>query len=154
MKLKNLFIVLSLALVFTACKPNDAKIEKAITEKLASTTEMSGLTVSVKDGVATITGECSDDACKVNCENAIRGMKGVKSIVNNVTVPAPVIINPDEALISSTTDLLSAYEGVESSVTDGVITLTGEISKDKLAELMQAIMALKPKKVENKLTIK
>lgn len=154
MKTKILLMMMSLAVVFTACKPKDADIQKSITEHIANNPDMSGVTVSVKDGVATLTGECKDEACKVNCENAVKGMKGVKSVVNNCTVPAPVIINPDEALISASTELLSAYEGVESSVTDGVITLTGEITKDKLAGLMQAIMALKPKKVENKLTIK
>jgi len=154
MKLKMMMILLSLGVVFTSCKPKDADIQKAITEKIAASPEMAGLTVSVTEGVATITGECKDDACKVNCESLVKGMKGVKSVVNNTTVPAPVVINNDDALITDMLNVTAAFEGVESNVSNGVVTLTGEIAKDKLAELMQAVMAVKPKSVENKLTIK
>ena len=37
---------------------------------------------------------------------------------------------------------------------DGVITLTGEIKKDELKKLMPLLQSLKPKKVDNKATIK
>jgi hypothetical protein len=39
-------------------------------------------------------------------------------------------------------------------VADGVITLTGEISKASLPKLMMSLNALQPRKIDNKLTIK
>lgn len=154
MKLKMMMILLSLGVVFTACKPKDADIQKAITEKIASTPEMADLTATVSEGVVTLTGQCKDDVTKTNCESIVSSIKGVKSVVNNCTVPAPVVINNDEALINDMQGVISSFEGVQSNVSNGVVTLTGEIAKDKLASLMQAVMALKPKSVENKLTIK
>jgi ABC-type transporter Mla MlaB component len=43
---------------------------------------------------------------------------------------------------------------VNASVDNGVVTLTGEISRDRLPRLMQAVNSLHPKKVNNKLTVK
>ncbi len=137
-----------------ACKPKDADIQKAITEKIMSTPEMQGMTVSVVDGVATISGQCKDDACKANCESIVKGIKGVKSVVNNCTLPAPVIINPDDTLTTAVNGVLTNFAGVSAAVLDGVVTLTGEIKKDQLTNLIQAVQELQPKKVENKLTIK
>ena len=154
MKLKFILILLSVGVVFASCKPKDADIQKAITEQITSNESMSGLSVSVSEGVATVTGECADDACKTSCENAIKGMKGVKSVVNNITVPAPVVINNDDAIMADVNNVVVNYEGVDATVLDGVITLTGEITKDKLMELMPAVQALNPKKVVNQITVK
>ena len=153
-KLKSLVLMLALSLVLFSCSPKDADIQKAITEKMASTPEMSGMTTSVTEGVVTISGQCKDEACKASCENIIKGVKGVKSVVNNCTIPAPVVINPDETLIMAVQTTLKNYPGVTSNVSQGVVTLTGEIKKDNLMPLMQSIQALNPKKVENKLIIK
>lgn len=153
-KLKSLLIVLTLSLMFFSCSPKDADIQKAITEKMATTPEMSGITATVSEGVVTLSGQCKDEACKASCETIIKGVKGVKSIVNNCSIPAPVVINPDETLILAVQTAIKNYEGVTSNVSQGVVTLTGEIKKDNLMPLMQSIQALHPKKVENKLIIK
>ncbi|HSN48252.1 MAG TPA: BON domain-containing protein [Flavobacterium sp.] len=153
-KLKSLVLMLALSLVLFSCSPKDADIQKAITEKMAATPEMSGMTTTVTDGVVTISGQCKDEACKASCENIIKGVKGVKSVVNNCTIPAPVVINPDETLIMDVQTAIKNYPGVTSNVSQGVVTLTGEIKKDNLMPLMQSIQALNPKKVENKLIIK
>lgn len=61
-----------------------------------------GVSVSVKDGVATISGEVADEATKMAVETAAKGIKGVKSITNSLTIPppppppTPVVINPDD----------------------------------------------------------
>ena len=91
-KLKSLLIVLTLSLMFFSCSPKDADIQKAITEKMATTPEMSGITATVSEGVVTLSGQCKDEACKASCETIIKGVKGVKSIVNNCSIPAPVVI--------------------------------------------------------------
>jgi hypothetical protein len=46
------------------------------------------------------------------------------------------------------------YPGVSATIQDGVVTLTGEIKRADLQKLMKSLNTLKPKKIENKLTIK
>ena len=147
---------------FISCKPKDEAIKTAIEEKLKTTAMMTGSTVEVMYGVATIGGECKDNECKAACEKDVAAIKGVKSVINNciVALPPPrpitepVAIAADNPLEMAVSDAIKDFPTVTASVTDGVITLTGEIKKDGLKKLMPALQALKPKKVDNKLTVK
>lgn len=158
MKIKSVLLGLSLAVAFVACKPKDADIEKDIAAKIGG---LPGVEVTVQDGVATITGTCKDDAFKQNAESIVKGVKGVKSVVNNCEIPAPepvvtapVEINSDAVLTTSVNEVVKTYSGVTAAVKDGVVTLTGEIKRSQLQSLIKSVQELKPKKVENKLTIK
>jgi hypothetical protein len=147
-------VAISATVAFSSCKPKDADIQKSIEEKIAATASMAGTKVEVKDGVATISGQCKDADCKANCEKMIGEIKGVKSVVNNCTLPAPIVVANADPLMKGVTDALKDLATVKSDVKDGVITLTGEITKDKLMKLMPILQSLKPKKIENKLTVK
>ena len=68
--------------------------------------------------------------------------------------PAPVVITPDASLRTSVDNVLAAYSGVSADIKDGVVTLRGSIRQDELSGLIQKIQELRPKKVENQLTIK
>lgn len=68
--------------------------------------------------------------------------------------PAPVVIAPDTALQAGVRDATKDYPGVKADVNNGEITLTGEIKRSKLADLMMSLNSLKPKKINNQLTIK
>lgn len=155
---KKIFaILLLLSVVMVSCKPKDADIKTAVEKAVAALPDASGVTIEVKDGVATITGQFKDEAAKAAAEAAAKAVKGVKSVVNNGTVtppPAPVTISADDALTKGVTDAVKDFTTVKADVKDGVITLTGEIKKPELPKLMQSLNALKPKKVENKLTVK
>jgi len=150
-------------LLFTACKskPKDSDLEKAATEKVKAITGAGSVVVAVQDGVATLTGESMDNTAKMACEDAVKAIPGVKQVVNNVTVapppapaPEPVVISPDETLKNAVNDVLKSYNTVKADVKDGVVTLTGEIKKAELTTLMPLLHALKPKKIDNKLTVK
>lgn len=54
----------------------------------------------------------------------------------------------------SVSKVVKAYDGVSATVVGGVVTLSGEIKRDQLQSLIQRVQELKPKKVDNKLTIK
>ncbi|MDP5202455.1 BON domain-containing protein [Flavobacterium sp. DG2-3] len=158
MKTKSILLGVCLSLALVACKPNDGQIQKEITSKLSA---FPGVEVTVTKGVATVSGTCKDDAFKQSVESMVKGIKGVKSVVNNCEIPAPepvvestVTINPDAVLTTSITEVVKAYSGVSATVKDGVVTLTGEIKKTQLPNLIKSVQELKPKKVENKLTIK
>lgn len=147
-----------LVLVFAACKPSDEKIAEAAKDKIGAIA--SSINVSVADGIATLSGEVKDDATKAAAEAALQGIKGLKSVVNNLTVPPPppppVVINPDDVLRKGIDSVFAAksIKGVTATVADGVVTLTGNAKKADLTKIMQAAMELKPKKVLNQMTLK
>jgi osmotically-inducible protein OsmY len=66
---------------------------------------------------------------------------------------APVEISTDDSLTTGVRDATKDYPGVNALVSNGEVTLTGTIKRDRLQNLMQSIHALHPKKVNNNLTI-
>ncbi|MBB1284208.1 hypothetical protein HRH25_07480 [Flavisolibacter sp. BT320] len=64
---------------------------------------------------------------------------------------APVEISGDAELRRGVEDATKDYPGVEATVQDGVITLSGTIEKDRYLNLKQALDALRPKQVVNNL---
>ena len=151
----SLSAVIALSLAFTSCKPKDADVQKAVQEK-----EATGVSVSVAEGVVTLNGLVADDAAKAKAEEIAKAENGVKSVVNNLTLPvaAPVTIAPtvtaDDPLMAAVRDAVKDQPTVAATVADGVISLTGTIKKEKLSKLMMTLSSLKPKKIDNKLTVK
>ena len=167
MKLTKLLMAIAImtTVSLVSCSPKDADIQAAIETKIKAMPDMvKGATVEVKDGIATLTGECKDEMCKAECEKAAKEVKGVKSIVSNFTIaappapavaPAPVVITADDPLTQAVADATKDYPGVTASVKDGVVSVTGEITKDKWKKLKMALDGLHPKKVDGTgLTIK
>lgn len=161
MKVTRVLAVMMVALTlgFVSCKPKDADIKTAVEQAVAALPDAAGATIEVKDGVATISGIFKDETARIAAETAAKAVKGVKSVVNNGTVAAPVVVAPvevsaDAALISAVADAVKDFGTVKADVKDGIITLTGEIQKTNLPKLMMSLNALKPKKVDNKLTVK
>ena len=119
---------------------------------------MAGATATVADGVATLTGEVSDATAQAQAETLAKDIKGVKSVVNNLTVtpppPPPPAVNPDAALTQGVTDATKDFPTVKAAVSNGEITLTGTIKRADLQKLMQTLNTLNPSKINNQLTIK
>ncbi len=152
-------VFLSASVLFFGCKPKDSIVQANINEKFAATPECTGATASVTDGVATLTGEVKDDACKNMAATAAEGVKGVKSVVNNLTTtppppPAVPTVSPDSALSQGVADATKDFPTVKAAVNNGVIILTGSIKRSDLKTLMQSLNSLKPGKIDNQLTIK
>ena len=138
----------------TSCKQkmSDADIKANVETALRADPMSAGTMVAVNDGVATITGQCKDDMCKASCEKTVAGVKGVKSVINNCMVMPPMapppVITADDPLTKSVNDALTAFPGVTATVTDGTVTLMGQVAKADRQKLMMAVQALKPKKVD------
>ena len=161
MKMTKTFIAifLSASVLFFSCKPKDSVVQANINEKFSATPECTAATATVADGVATLTGEVKDDACKNMAATTAEGIKGVKSVVNNLTTtppppPPPPAVNPDSALTQGVTDATKDFPTVKASVDNGQITLTGSIKRADLKTLMQSLNSLHPSKIINQLTIK
>ena len=162
-KFANYLLFLGTTLLFSmtipGCKSKvkDSDVRTSAETSLRSNPDLSGVNVEIKDGVATLSGQVKDNASREAAESTVKGVKGVKSVNNNISVmpaPAPVEITADDPLKSGVTDAIKDHPGVTADVNDGVITLTGQINKTDLSRLMQKLNALKPKRIENKLTIK
>lgn len=70
------------------------------------------------------------------------------------TTTAPVEVSTDDELRRGVADATKDYPGVNATVENGVITLTGSIEKDRYINLKQSLDALRPKQVVNNLNYK
>lgn len=166
MKMTKLLMAIAIVTTvsFVSCKPKDADIQAAVEAKLKTMPEMvKDATVEVKDGVATLSGECVDGMCKAACEKAAAEVKGVKSVVNNFTIPAPPPPPPapaslttvlDEATQQKVKDGLKDIKGVTVEFAGEKAVLTGEVSKADRMKIMQMLASAKVKSDVSKLADK
>jgi len=156
-------LAILLTLGFAGCKPKDADIKANVETALKANPDASNVTVSVNEGVATISGEVKDDATKAAVEAATKGAKGVKSVVNNTTVPAPVVVVPepasvttalDEATQQKVKDGLKDIKGVTVTFSADKALLEGEVTAANRMKIMQILAAAKVKSDVSKLTDK
>lgn len=72
----------------TSKYPDDSAIQAAVDKKLKDDPIFSalGILASVADGKVTLTGIVKSDALKAQVERAVRNIKGVKSVDNQITI--------------------------------------------------------------------
>jgi hyperosmotically inducible protein len=152
MSLKKIMGCLTAAsiLFFVSCQPEDTDINVSVTENIRSAAP--GVSADVKDGVVTLTGQVNDESSRMAAEDAAKKTKGVKSVVNNITVatapPPTVTVSPTDSLQRGVNDAIKDFPGVTATVNaDGEIVVTGEISSDKWKRLKMSLDGLNPKKV-------
>lgn len=150
-------LIFALGIGATSCKQvKDADLQTAAQELLIANPDLAGVTVSVTDKVATLTGTVPEDAAKALAETTVAGVKNVKSVVNQLEVvpPAPDYTELDAAINAALADALKDHGTVTAEVKDGIITLAGEIVEKDLPTLMQKLNALNPVQIVNNLTVK
>ena len=155
MSLLTLFMLIGVG--FVSCdNVKDTDLETKAIEALATNPDASDVDVMVVDKVATLSGSVADDATKGYVESTVQGVKGVKSVVNNIMVvpPAPDYTQMDNTLRTALPDALKDHPTVQAEVRDGVIYLTGEVKEKDLPMIMEKVSALNPQKVENNITVK
>lgn len=156
MKIKFITVLtLAVALFMSACGKSDADLQKAAADKLAAD-KVAGVTVAVKDGVATLTGEVADQTVKSKAEASVKSVEGIKSVTNNCTLkplPTPAPPSPDKMIEGTVNEGLKkkGITGVTVSVSNGEVTLSGTVDKAKVPEVMMTANEAKPKKVINNL---
>jgi len=158
-KILAIVAIVAFSFALPSCKgKSDAELKTAAEAAIQANPDLSGVTVDVADGVATLSGEVKDPAAQAAVETAVKGVKGIKSVTNQTSVappPPPVEISADDPLTTAVKDAIKDHPTVSATVADGVVTLTGEIAKADLKTLMQKVQATKPKKVESgSLTVK
>ena len=153
---RNLTIViLVLSGLIYSCKPDDSKILEAA--KASSSAIDPGVNVAVNNGVVTLTGEVKDQATQEALANSVKDAKGVKSVVNNTTVAsteAPEISADNLIRADIEANFLKmGIRGVNFTVANGVVTLSGQVTKADMVKVMQAANESNPRKVNNQLKI-
>lgn len=140
----------------TSCKPKDAELKTNV----SSAVKNDNVHVAVQDGVVTLSGEVKTPAAKAEAETEARGVAGVQTVNNEITIatppppPAPTVPDADQKLNNEVQAVIVPFPDVRASVKDGVVTLTGKISRPGLVLLMPKITGLLPKRIDNQLTIK
>lgn len=156
----SLFTVL--AFVIMSCSPSDEQVTESVQKTLSANADLSPVSASVEKGVVTLTGEVESDELRSQAESGLSGIKGVKSVVNSVTVkpkgPSPEELKKaaDDAILAKVNENFATnkVEGITVTVADSVVTLTGNVRRANLQNVMKAAMESGAAKVENKLTIK
>ncbi len=150
-------LTLAFALMLSACGgKSDADLQKAASDKLTAD-KITGVTVAVKDGVATLSGMVDDVTVKSRAEASVKSVEGIKSVTSTgVTMkplPTPPPVSPDKMLEGTINESLKkkGITGVTVTVANGEVTLTGTVDKAKVPEVMMAANEAKPSKVINNL---
>jgi hyperosmotically inducible protein len=152
-------LLVAIAMFAAACGKSDTDLTKAASDKLTAD-KVTGVTVVVKDGVASLSGEVADVTVKSKAEASVKGVEGIKSVTNGITlkaVPAPTPDGNDKMLEGTVNENLKKANltGVTATVSNGEVTLNGTVaSQADLAKAMQAASSTNPKKVNNNVTVK
>ncbi len=156
--MKKFLVVLSLAMALTmsACwGKSDADLMKAA--ETAVKAKAPGVTVAVKDGVVTLTGEVADAATKTAAEAAAK-VEGVKSVdVSKLTVkptPTPIPATASNADKTKIEDALkkAGFTTVTVDTTTTPATIRGTVAKGKMADVVKVAQEAAGKPVKNEVT--
>ena len=156
MKIKFVTILtIAIALFMSACGKSDADLQKAVQDKLAAD-KVSGVTVAVKDGVATLTGEVADVTVKSKAEASAKTVEGIKSVTNSLTTKPLPVATPaaaDPALTGKVNEDLkkAGCTGATATVVNGKVTVTGEVPAAKYGECVQVLMQSGATGIDNQL---
>jgi hyperosmotically inducible protein len=135
---------LAVAVMAAACGKKDADIQKSVQDKLTAD-GVTGVTATVKDGVATLSGEVKDVTVKSKAEASAKSVDGVKSVDSSklTTMPLPTPTPPiaDPALTGKVTEDLkkAGCTGANVSVQNGKVTITGTVPAAKYGECIQVV---------------
>ena len=152
-------LCLAAALTLSACwGKSDADLQKAA-DAAVKAKAPAGVTVAVKDGVVTVSGEVADAATKTAVETAAK-VDGAKSVDSSkLTVkptPTPTPAAATSADQKKIEDALKAkgFTDVKVDTTTTPATIRGTVPKGKLAEAVKVAQEAAGKPVKNEVTEK
>ncbi len=135
-------LMLAIAMMAAACGKSDAELTTAVNDKLKAD-GVTGVTATVKDGVATLTGEVADQTVKAKAEASAK-VEGIKSVTNSLTLKPLPVATPaaaDPALTAKINENLkkAGCTGANAAVVSGVVTVVGEVPAAKYRECVQIV---------------
>jgi osmotically-inducible protein OsmY len=157
---KSACFFLLLFCLIAACKEGNK--EKDITEAVQSTTSVidKNITVEVQEGVVTMKGEVADETTKTAAINAVKHIEGVKRIENHITVKAggskPIEMSAQDKRLKASIDstlALNKISGVDITVSNGEVTLSGQVTRSQEIAIMKIAGDAHPARLKNFLTV-
>ena len=147
--------VMAAALFFNACGASDTELKKAAIDKL-SADKFTGVTLDVKDGVATLAGDVADEAVKSEAEAFVKSVTGIKAVTNDLKIkppPTPVTLPADLALKGKLDDALrkAGCTGAAVEIKDGKATITGTVPDAKYGECLMVVSLSGGTDIDNQL---
>ncbi len=141
-KLITLFSIAVVAFA-AACGKSDSDLQTAVQQKMA-TDGITGVTVAVNDGVATLTGQVDDVTVRNRAEQSARSVEGITNVTNNLTtkpLPTPTPPPADPALKGKIEENLkkAGCTGLTVSTDGGRVTVSGTVPGAKYAECVQVV---------------
>ena len=142
---------------------SDVEIQRDVLEELKWDTRVEApeVGVEVDDGVVTLTGAVSSYAKKIAAQNAAHRVVGVLDVVNDLRVHVPLHTQRSDTEIAQAVrqalmwDVFVPEEHIRTTVTDGWVTLEGEV--ERLTQWEDAENAIRHlegvRGVNNRLTI-
>jgi osmotically-inducible protein OsmY len=125
----------------------DAEIKRSVNEELEwhPCIESKGIAVEVKDGIVTLKGSVASYAMQIAVRNVAHDVQGVLDVVDELQVKAASTIKSDQDLAlairqSLMWDVFVPDERIKTTVSDGWVTLEGEV--DRLFEREDAARAI------------
>lgn len=156
MKVKFLTVLsLAIVLMLGACGKKDADVQKAAQDKLAADNVV-GATVTVKDGVATLSGQVADITVKNKAEASVKAVEGVKSVNNTITLRPVAVATPAPAdpMLQGTIDQNLKKAGCTGATVEtiaGKVTIKGTVPSAKYAECVQVVSQSGAAGIDNQL---
>lgn len=127
---------------------------------LAAQTEIAKLfpqiNVNVKDGIATISGTFNSVEIADSIQKVIIDVKNIQTVVNKTSIETKKDIpagKEDHILLSHSSVILRSFPGVNASVKNEVIYLSGSIKIGDWLKLKPQLEALHPKQIKNNMAI-
>lgn len=145
-----------MGLFLIACSPSDEKLKTEINERLSM---IPGISATVKDGKVTLHGTVKDEVAKSAVEDALKEIKGIRSIEDSAVVfkqpeatqPAPVVLNADQQLQRTLDSVYRAggISTVDAMVNEGIVTLEGVATKKDISKVLRITRQYSSGKIEN-----
>lgn len=148
----TLLIVMSGGLICAGCnRVSDAEIQKAAENAIANA-GITGISVVVNGGVATVSGEVPDDAARKRVLMLTQNA-GSDSVVDKLTIKplSPARFETDPELKKRIEDALktAGCDGADVSSNEKSIFLVGKVAEEKYAECIRVANRAAGEKVEN-----
>jgi osmotically-inducible protein OsmY len=114
---------------------DDKQLKQAVLDELSwdPTVNAAHIGITAKDGVITLSGQVENYADKLDAEKAVRRVKGVKAIAEEMEVRLPFDVRHGDEEIAAAAigrlkwDVSVPADAVKVKVEKGWITLTGEV---------------------------
>lgn len=130
----------------------DRDIKADITTKAKSEVAFAGLSYTVDEGIVHVTGQCPGLKQKTEALTTIRGIAGVKGVVDSISI-APVMLDDRFSLKRSVDSVLKKQNLITAMLEGDRLVLYGQVNEDEWPALMEGLQSLPLSGIDNRMHI-